>query len=199
MDISVLGNLIGLGGPAAAALAFYSLFKFLDLKASDNAKQTIGAWMKSENYKSIDLRMAVLDGFDHIYGPSLYTRTAFVRSGTISCLVLVIYSLFLRKTLDWRVDWEFAPFVMISTVLSDYSSLFVVKITLRMAQRNLTKSVALSLLYACVVIATIYLIAGFLMALLVTSWFSGFVGTPKETFLQIVERVVATGLYAQRI
>jgi hypothetical protein len=80
---------IGLRAPFAAALLVYCLFKFLDRKASGAAKEAITAWIKGERYKQIDLKAAVVEGFDNLYGTPLRSVRSFLRSATISGLTVI--------------------------------------------------------------------------------------------------------------
>jgi hypothetical protein len=91
MSVNEIAQLLGLSGPFAAAAAIYILFNFLDKKASDAAKQAIAAWIQGENYKRPDLRMAVISGFDHLYGTPLLRLKTFVRSASLSVCAIIIY------------------------------------------------------------------------------------------------------------
>ena len=58
---------IGLGTPFYFATATYGFFFWLDRNASARATRAISAWLKGQSNRQIDIKSAVISGFDRIY------------------------------------------------------------------------------------------------------------------------------------
>src|SRR5215475_13724177 len=151
MAFDKIARYIGFGAPFVAASLIYALFKFLDKKASGAANRTITAWIKGEHYKQLDLKAAVIEGFDHLSGKPLFRLRSFLRSAGVSSLAVVAYLMFLAvyrlppPTGLLDVISAFAVFA-IPTILSDYASLFLVRSILQLSAPNLAVAILFALI-----------------------------------------------------
>src|ERR1700720_4252805 len=82
---------IGLGTPIYIAIATYTFFRWLDRKASAQAKRVISQWLKSELFRNVDLSAAIIGAFDRIYTKPLWQVRAFGRSAAISSVIYFAY------------------------------------------------------------------------------------------------------------
>ena len=138
-----LFKLLGLGGPFIAAAACYTLFKFLDSKASVAANDAVVSWIKGESYKKLDLGAAVISGFNHLYGAQLLRVTAFLLFAAFSLCAIIILSFFALG--PWH-SGAIGIFLLIGPpiIISDYLSLFIAKRCLILSARNLRQAIFLA-------------------------------------------------------
>jgi len=175
MDLSDIAQHLHLTAPLVAASPIYGLFKFLDRKASQAANRAVTAWIKGERYKQIDLKRAVVEGFDHLYGTPLLSWRSFLRSACLSALSAGTYLTFIvflgarRGAVTFEeYDIEnlaiglFATFCIlgIPTIISDYISLFAVRKCLTVSAAKLTSSILLAVISAAGAITLAILILG---------------------------------------
>jgi hypothetical protein len=164
--MKALVQLLGLSVPFTAGVAIYTLFKFLDRKASVAANRAIVAWMQRENYKQLDLATAVISAFDHLYGTPLLRLKTFMRSASLSMCAVFVYNSFIMFVVihealhDNKIsilvggeevvfnlkDWVYKTVVgfVASAILiipSDYLSLFFVRMCLKMARGKVILSI----------------------------------------------------------
>jgi hypothetical protein len=152
---------LGLGPAFTYAIAIYLLFLYLDRIASQEARRTISAWLRSEPSKRLDLRPAVIGAFDAIYSKPLLRPKALLRSAVFSLICVALMA------------WYFAPFTyfiffnsppMRSTfmtllglnLLSDYLSLFLVRHYLTRAVERLFPALVIAPLLGAVVVMAVY-------------------------------------------
>jgi hypothetical protein len=57
---------IGLGTPFYFAGATYGFFLWLDRSASAPANRAISGWLKNEQYRQVDVRLAIVAAFDSL-------------------------------------------------------------------------------------------------------------------------------------
>jgi hypothetical protein len=151
MPFEKIAQYLGLGAPFVAASLFYSLFNFFDRKSSPRAKRALNAWIRGERYKQLDLRTAVIEGFDHLYGTPLLSARSFFRSAVLSMLVVVSYMMFMvSRGAPVSVElMEYWFFSMIGpTIVVDYISLFAVRRCLAISGHSLLFSIVLTLIVA---------------------------------------------------
>jgi hypothetical protein len=148
MAFQQIAQLFGLGAPFLAAGLIYALFKFLDKKASGAANRVMTAWLKGERYKQLDLKHAIVDGFDHLYGVPLLSIRSFLRSAILSFLATVFVIMFGWFFLIGQEDpsyivggAEIGGLIGPSIIISDYISLFVVRRCLEMSGRSVILSI----------------------------------------------------------
>jgi hypothetical protein len=102
-----------LGLSASAVAIVFTLFKLLDNVASPAANRAVNAWIKRERYTQRDLKAAVVEAFDHLYGTPLLAVRTFFRVAGISLLSLGMYMWLARRMLQlhdgpWTLsDWTF--------------------------------------------------------------------------------------------
>jgi hypothetical protein len=156
-------KLLGLGAPFVVAAPVYSFFKYLDVRASDEALAVVGDWIKGQRYKDMQIGNAVVNAFDNIYGTRLFTFCAFFRSIIISVIVIVIYyfyllvsggtllTIFLESKYIRHVAVDVVPLV----IISDYFSLFAIQLALKLARYNVVISVILAIIFAIMFMSAI--------------------------------------------
>jgi antibiotic biosynthesis monooxygenase (ABM) superfamily enzyme len=184
-----------LGVSSSPAVITLAVFMLLDKVASPAATRTLNAWIKREHYKQRDLKVAVVELFDHLYGSPLLTARTFFRSAAISLLSFGIYTWFARRALHLQdVTWTLSDLNLlamfaIAVILSDFISLFLVRRCLTLANVNLTLSVVLALVGAAIAITGIISFFGFMLGfepfLLVIS--KGSFNRAMENFLSAMD------------
>lgn len=172
-------QLVGLGLPYALSGGIYTIFVFIDKKASGPAKKALSNWLKAEPYVRFDLRAAVVGAFDSIYGTPLLSVNSFRRSSLYTLIVGVLWLGFFLSIGRWQsigvelfVLETFIP-VVVLTIVSDYLSLFIVRKCLDL-NRNIILQLILALVFGISTVMLIYVGAIVLYA--------------KISFLQIFEK-----------
>ena len=142
--------------PVALAAATYSLFVFLDRKASPAAKTALLAFLKREPYKVVDLRSAIIAMFDSVYAAPLGSSAALKRILYISVTVGILWlfytgqALFLARMIMEGVFVLFGIGRLVGSVLtvfvSDYISAFAIRHALTRFSAGLTSTLILGLL-----------------------------------------------------
>lgn len=143
--MSALLQTLGLGMAGSLAGATYWLFNWLDRHASADANKAISQWIKGEAYRRIDLGDAVVHAFDRVYTAPLFTWRAFLRSASISivCFVLPALLVVTRSVNDlsaasgWALLAVELALSLTVVILSDYVSIFVVRLSLALSRRHL--------------------------------------------------------------
>jgi len=135
-------EVVGLGTPFLFAATTYAFFYWLDRNASTQANRAISAWLRSQEYRRIDMRAAVVGAFDRIYTYPLLNCRAFLRSTVISLVVCVFITLHSNSSRNEATDLVnagavsgpliaslFTATLLLfgSFILSDYLSLFIVR------------------------------------------------------------------------
>lgn len=150
----------------------YSVFKFLNKKASDDFNRTIIAWIKGEHYKRVDLSAAVIGAFDHLYSAPLLRLTAFARSAALSILSSGIFFILIDNGIGLAKNDTLLPLLFALPIIgADYLSLFAVRRCLGIATINIWASVAIALL--CAFAAIELAMAIFVILWSVLAWFTG--------------------------
>jgi hypothetical protein len=144
MELKDIAQAVGLSAPFAAAAPIYALFKFIDKKASDKANEAVTAWIKGEHYKHLDLKAAVIEGFDNLYGTPLFSVRTFVRSAGLSLVAVFIVAI--AFAIRARATQPIAGLIwfivaIVPTIISDYASLFIVRICLDIRGTSLRLSI----------------------------------------------------------
>ena len=83
---------LGFSTPFLYAAAIYWFFQRLDKDASGPAKQAISDWLASKPYNKATLAAAIVGLFDRIYGPRLFSANSFFRSVLITLAVTAIFA-----------------------------------------------------------------------------------------------------------
>lgn len=161
--MNTLLRLLGLGAPFVVAGAIYSLFRFLDNKASKAAKQAVASWIKGEKYKQLDLTAAIAGSFDNLYDAPLFRPKAFLRSVILSVCALGIYYVLRRSTHEFfQVSpqnlWKNVSLLMVPIILADYASLFLVREALGFSKTSAWLSVLLAITSALVVLEALMVV-----------------------------------------
>jgi hypothetical protein len=156
----------------AAARAIYNLFCFLDKKATPAAKIALSSWLKLRPYQAADLTAAAVSIFDRIYTTSLITISALFRSAAYSTIVLTFWCILLSSNgfqsmllshikagNFYKEDIIKSIVYWVTTILSDYASLFIVKWALKNAGRRFLGTLAKALFLGVGNIMLIYFIA----------------------------------------
>src|SRR5262249_45080420 len=125
---------LGLSTPFIYAAATYSVFHFLDDKASGQAKRAISGWLKPLQYDKTAVAAAMVEVFDRLYTTPLLGWRAFLRSTSFTLIVTVIFlvEVFPFKILALMPEGSRTTYftfgaVIVSNVVSDYLSLFVIR------------------------------------------------------------------------
>jgi hypothetical protein len=165
MTFEEIARYFGLGASFVPAAIIYTLFRFLDKRASPAANGAVNAWMKGEHYKLLSLRDAVVEGFDHLYGTPLLSTRTFFRSAGISLLAVGAYMLWLFRhsvhSHEWTW-WAVPGYILVAVIISDFISLFWVRRCLTLGRINLRLSVLLALIGAVIATLVIVSITAFL-------------------------------------
>src|SRR5438552_1593172 len=82
---------LGAGTPFVYAGLTYWIFYFLDKNASLTAKRAISKLIGRGDYKDHDLRAAVLNAFDHVYGYPLLRLNSLIRCAIYSVVSYFIF------------------------------------------------------------------------------------------------------------
>jgi hypothetical protein len=127
-DVSEVLKLLGFSTPVIYASATYSLFHYLDRKASDKAKRAISAWFKPFEYDTATVSSAMIELFDGLYTTPLFGWRAMLRSSCFSLAMLIVF-VYEFDALYYKLDYLFGGVlpILISNVVSDYLSLFVIR------------------------------------------------------------------------
>src|SRR5580704_16626956 len=189
MDWNQIGQTLHLGGTIAAVVAIYSLFKFLDGKASASANKTLLAWLRGEEYRRLDLRNVVVSAFDSLYGAPLLRVRSFLRSAVLSVCAYLIYLMFEVAVITKAFGFEYVlttlivvfmlvlPFV----ILADYISLFIVRRCLTILRINVGEAIVLAILGGL----GWFLVAAVLMTSVMLSQTSDYGGDPFVSVLSM--------------
>jgi hypothetical protein len=165
-----IAQYLGLSGPLVAAGLIYALFRFFDKKASDAANQAVTAWIKGEQYRRLDLKSAVVEAFDHLYGTPLFRMRSFLRSAGVSLLAVFAWVIFLVFSPVYVGGDDPSVFLLhfiemcliyaIPTIIFDYGSLFVVRRIVAIDSLNVKITILLVLIsiFVAIVIVTIAII-----------------------------------------
>lgn len=157
-------SLLGLSTPFLYALATYGLFRFLDRKASGAAKSAINDWCDAKGRKNVDLGSSILELFDRIYERPLWSIRSFGRSALASTVLMLIATIdaVMGPKRDQLLFYPqfFMIFVggaFVTTVLSDYASLFVVRRFLAIRGKNVAVTVIGGALTGMTIVVIFYI------------------------------------------
>jgi hypothetical protein len=164
-----LFKLLGLGTPFLYAGATYGLFHWLDVSASDEAKEALSTLIRVREYDKTKVSSAILEVFDRIYTHPLLTFRAFLRSTMITVLITGVFAYELwdavidERTKPWIVEHKYAFTVMMASMLSatsisDYLSLFIIRYLLVVSSRR----PIVALLTSSLIAVLILIVAGIL-------------------------------------
>jgi hypothetical protein len=128
-------KLLGLGPAFIYGAAVFAFFKFLDAKASPEAKIFITNQFRRHGYNNAQFATAMLELFDRLYSRPLFSIKAFLRSATFSILVaLVLYSVMYWDGIVFAITHSQAlseisnlTINLLANVVIDYLSLFFVR------------------------------------------------------------------------
>jgi hypothetical protein len=172
--VGELLKLLGLGTPFVAAVAIYTLFNFLDKKASTAANQAIAAWIEGKSYKRLDLREAVIGSFDQLYGVPLFRRKAFLRSASFSLISVIVYFMFVVKLRGPVLGIARGLGVIGAVIIiSDYISLFMIRRCLALGRQSLRMSVLLAFASGIAVVGVILILYDIFAWVIVAGIFGG--------------------------
>jgi hypothetical protein len=131
MAVGRILQLVGLGLPYALSVGIYGIFLYLDKKASGAAKKALTGWLKNEPYARFDLQAALISAFDRIYGAPLGSLNALRRSALYTSAMMLSWCIFLvASSHDVLFQLYFFYTIippLITTIASDYMSLFIVR------------------------------------------------------------------------
>jgi hypothetical protein len=139
-------TLLGLSTPFIYAGATYSVFLYLDNKASDDAKGIVAGWLKPLDFKEVNVASATVELFDRLYTQPLLGWRAFMRSAVFSIVIffLAMYEFGLVDDffgsfppIEYRGEGSSIVMVaLVANIVSDYLSLFVIRAWLNVADRR---------------------------------------------------------------
>jgi hypothetical protein len=129
--LSEVLKVAGLITPALYAVGVYRFFRYLDKRASKQAKDAIAGWLRRLKYNEAAVAAATVEVFDRLYTRPLLGWRAFVRSMLFTFVMIVIFiyevrplfSRILEQELGIKDLWA----SIVANVVSDYLSLFVVR------------------------------------------------------------------------
>jgi hypothetical protein len=185
-------ELLGLSTPFIYTAATYAAFKYLDKRASAQAKRAISDWLQPLPYDKAAVASAMLEVFDKLFTRPLWGWRAMVRSTIFSLVMMLIY--FYEKLLlpaygGLATDaWEhfggpnrrhmiFAVAEVVSPIVTniilDYISLFVVRRWLSVAGEKPMFALLSAWVVGALVIFLLYWVRDFVM-IGGTIYFDGF-------------------------
>jgi hypothetical protein len=122
---------LGFTTPFMYAAAAYALFHWLDENASDEAKASLARTMRFKDYKKEQVASALVEVFDRIYTYPLLRWRAFFRSLLFTTAVSAIFVFELYRYAEFSGPWRFillgTLIALLTNVLTDYLSLFVIR------------------------------------------------------------------------
>lgn len=150
--VDVALKLLGLGTPFIYAAGTYGFFHYLDKQASPKAKKAIAGWLKPREYERAAVSAALVEIFDRLYTRPLLGSRAALRSAVLTSVITLVFLYEIAPT--WLI-WPSCPDVdalgragtscpdeftsarllaisntaglLITNIVSDYVSLFVVR------------------------------------------------------------------------
>jgi hypothetical protein len=147
---------VGLAAAFYIARQLYRLFASADHMASAPLKQAISAWLKREPLQRVDWQSAILGMmFDRVYTYPLLRPKAFVRSTAISIGAFILFVFMSASNFSCSAIAIVSPY-LVSVVLSDYISLFVVRRALLFSNRYPIASLLASSLLGSIVITIVF-------------------------------------------
>jgi hypothetical protein len=128
-------KLLGAGSAFIYAGAIYGIFRYLDERASEEAKTAISNWLR-QDYDKAAVAAAILEMFDRLYTRPLLGWRAFVRSALYTLVItsVVILTVF-PAIIGYYVNYvpghtsitEETVYSIAANIISDYVSLFFVR------------------------------------------------------------------------
>lgn len=164
-----VAKLLGLGQPFVFAAAIFGLFKYLDSRASEDAKQAISSWLRPIDFDRPALGAALVEIFDRIYAFPLLSWRAFFRSAAISVAAVGLWMPFLFTGYYLYINqirfpelqtfaWMTFLVLLLFNVFADYLSLLVVRKWLERSGGLPIVSLLVGPLIAVAVIAALLLV-----------------------------------------
>jgi hypothetical protein len=149
--LSTLLQALGLVTPGVYAVAVSQGFRWIDTKASNEAKTALSNWLRSTGYDAAAVGSATIEMFDRVYTRPLLSWRAFTRSALITvCLAIIflyetysgdnteeLHTLLNPPSLEAFLN-ELISFgdSIVSNIISDYVSLFAVRHLLVLARER---------------------------------------------------------------
>jgi hypothetical protein len=165
-------KVLGFTTPFVYAAATYGFFHWLDKKASGAAKKAVSEWVRTREYDKVAVAKATLEIFDRVYTRPLFGWRAFVRSAAITiCITIFLSYEFLSP---WKLEYLAGVFsfpffptstdwihlliflLIISNVLSDYISLFIVRGCMTLGREKPALAILLGPLLGMLIIVSIF-------------------------------------------
>jgi hypothetical protein len=164
---------LGLSTPFLYAGATYGLFRYLDERISNEAKSLVTSWLKALDVDYHAIAPALLQIFDRLYTQPLLSWRAFRRSVSFSLVVSALFAIeffiaYLGVTLskddDGLEGLESVLIVgIISNVIADYLSLFVIRSWLASAGDHPVRSLLLGFLNSVLLILFVILVRDYII------------------------------------
>jgi hypothetical protein len=175
-------ELLGISAPFIYAGMTYAAFRYLDRRASAQAKRAISSWLKPLPYDKAAVAAAMLEVFDRLFTRPLWGWRAMVRSALLSIVVVLIY--FYEKALlpaygalvaesfehlsgPNHGDMVFAlaevASPIVTNIIADYVSLFVVRRWLSVAGQKPMFALLSAWLLGALIIFLMYWLRDFVM------------------------------------
>jgi hypothetical protein len=159
-------ELLGLSTPVLYAAATYGLFHFLDRRASPQAKAAINKWFKTTGHNKADVSNAVLELFDRIYERPLWSVRSLLRSATLSAAVTSLFTFGLlleERASPLELLHPYFAVALLTIILSDYASLFVVRKFLSISQTRPMWSLVWGAMAGMIVVVIFYVVRAMLI------------------------------------
>lgn len=154
-------GLIKLGTPIYLAGAVFSLFSYLDKRASPKATKAISSWLRSGEYNSTDVSSTLVELFDKLYTCPLWGWRAILRSFIVSAAAtsIAIYfsyhpTFYFIITLAQLGNYQF-PLLLAGNIFADYISLYAIRYWLRRS-RSPVQALFMGFLVATTVVLAVY-------------------------------------------
>jgi hypothetical protein len=166
IKMTKLLELLGLSTSVLYAAATYGFFHFLDRKASPQAKAAINKWFRTTGHNKADVSNAVLELFGRIYERPLWSIRSLLRSATLSVAItsLFTFGLLLEERASPLDLWHpYFAVALLTIILSDYASLFLVRKFLSISQTRPMWSLVWGAMAGMIVVVIFYVVRAMLI------------------------------------
>jgi hypothetical protein len=157
--------------PLVYAAAIYGFFLWHDKRASGAAKKAFSEWLRSR-YENEQVVSALLELFSRLYGQKLLSWSTLLRTACISLVLSLSYLIhlysFRRTYLALSISSLSIPMLgmLLTNVISDYLSLFVVRWSLRKASNAFLWALIVGPAVGAALILIVYTVGHYLMMLM---------------------------------
>jgi hypothetical protein len=161
--LSEILRVLGLSTPFVYAAAVFGFFRFLDKKASGQAKRSLSSWLKPLPYDHSTVVNVLLEAFDNLYTKPLLGWRAIVRS---MCFTAVIFAICIYEYVPEAISYPVIALIsFVTNSVSDYLSLFALRKWLTLGGRKPLIASVVGFFMGAATIGAIYSMSAVITAL----------------------------------